>query len=279
MSLRINNFAGQNSYNQLRRTNNLLTKSLEKFASGRRINRAADDASGMVISDSLRSQARGINQAMRNANDGISMIQIADSALSESTNLIQNIRTKALQAANASQTTESRQAIQADINKMVTNLRDISANTTYNGQQLLSGQFTNKAIQVGADAGQTIALSVGSTDPGSLGDPNLGTLTDINVTTEEGSQAALDITDAALAQVNSVRAGLGSSQNQLSSTIENLSATSINIQAAESQIGDVDFAEESIILAKMKVLNKAQAFASAQAGKINQQQMMGILQG
>ena len=108
---------------------------------------------------------------------------------------------------------------------------------------------------------------------------NIGTLTDINVLTEEGVQAAIEITDVTLSQLDSTRADLGASQNQLTSTVANLSTTSINIQAAESQIGDVDFAEESIMLNKMKILNQAQTFAAAQTGKINQQQMMSLLQG
>ncbi len=279
MSLRINSFNGMNSQNQLRRTNNLLTKSLEKMASGRRINRASDDASGMVIADSLRSQAMGMGQAMRNANDAISMVQIADGALSQSSELLQNIRTKAIQASNGTQTTESRQAIQADIDKMVTALGDIANNTSYNGQKLLSGTFSDKSFQVGANTGETINISVPSTNPGQLGDAEKGQVTDINVLTEQGAQDAIAIVDAALADLNNVRSGLGSSQNQLSSTVENLAVTAINLQAAESQIGDVDFAEESMMLARMKILTEAQTFATTQTGKINQQQITSLLQG
>lgn len=279
MALRINNYNGLNNANHLRNSNSLLSKSLEKFASGRRLNRASDDASGMVIADSLQSQASGMGQAMRNASDAIAMVQIADGALGQSTELLQNIRVKAIQANNATQTTESRQALQADIDKMVSSLRDIAGTTSYNGQKLLSGTFTDKAIQVGTNGGETVNISISSADPSQMGDSTSGQVTDINVLTAQGANDALAIVDAALTDLNSVRSGLGSTQNQLSSTVDNLAVTAVNLQAAESQIGDVDFAEESMFLARMKVLNKAQSFAAAQTGKINQQQITGLLQG
>ena len=222
--------------NQLRNGQKSLASSLEKIATGNRINKAADDASGMIIAGNLGNQARSIGQAISNANAAISVSQIADGALEESTSIIQTVRTKAIQAANASQSPESRQAIQSDINKLIGQLDAIAQNTSYNDQKLLSGDFVNQSFQVGANAGETITLSIGSAESSQLGDQERGRLADINVQTTEGAQAAVEITDAALQEVNRIRSEIGSTQNQLTSTISNLSTTRINILSAESTI-------------------------------------------
>lgn len=280
MALRIGfNQIGSFALNQLRDTQRFLTSSLEKLSSGRRINKAADDAAGMTISHSLSSQARGIGQAIRNANDAISMAQVADGALNESSSLINTIRTKAVQAANGSQSLESRKALQANINKALDQLNNIAQNTSFNNQKLLSGNFTNKTFQVGAYSGETVSTSIDSTEASQLGSQELGQLSDINVLTEEGAQAAIAIADEALSQLDSTRSEIGSFQNQLTSTINNLSAAEINIRSAESTIADVDFAEESMNFSKMKILNQAQSFVLAQTKNINKQNMMNLLQG
>ncbi len=279
MSLRINNFAGQFATNNLQNTSSRFSNSLNKLSTGRRINSAADDASGMVISDSLNSQARGLGQAIRNANDSISLLQVADGALEESSNILQQIREKAIQAASDVQTPESRQAIQTDINRMLENLRDISDTTSFNGQNLLSGAFSGQQTQVGSESGQTIDMSIGSTNPDELGHVDGQTLGDINVLSQEGAQQAINLVDAALADVNEVRSGIGSTQNQFTSAVSNMTATQVNIEAAESQIGDLDFAEETMTMAKMKVLMQAQVFAHTQAGKVNEAQVKSLLQG
>ncbi len=279
MSLRINNYAGQFANINLRRTSAALDNSLNKLSTGRRINRAADDASGMVISDSLNSQVRGLGQSIRNANDAISLLQVADGALGESTSILQTIREKAIQAASDVQTPESRQAIQNDINKMLESLGNISDTTSFNGQKLLSGNFSGKQVQVGAESGQTIDISIGSTSPGQLGNVDGKGLADINVLTFEGAQEAIGIIDAALTDLNTVRSGIGSSQNQFTASVNTMMTTQVNLQAAESQIGDLDFAEETMNLARMKVLQEAQVFAQVQAGKVNKAQISSLLQG
>lgn len=165
MALRINtNIAAMTAHKNMIKNDNGLSSSLEKLSSGLRINRAADDASGMAIADSLRSQSLGLGQAIRNANDGISMVQTADGALDEAINIVNTIKTKTIQAAQDGQTTESRQAIQADINKLLEELDIIARTTAFNGQKLLSGQFTNKKFQVGAYSGETIGISIGSAE-------------------------------------------------------------------------------------------------------------------
>jgi flagellin len=145
MSLRINTNSGNtfSSY-QLQKNQRDLTGSIERFSTGKRINKAADDASGMTIADQLSSLSRGFGQDIRNANDAISIVQVADGAMEQAAQLLQNIRVKAIQVGNASQSTESRQAIQADINKALKALGNIANNTSFNGQKLFSGTFTNK---------------------------------------------------------------------------------------------------------------------------------------
>jgi len=158
------------------KNDNSLSASLEKLSSGLRINRAADDASGMAIADSLKSQALGLGQAIRNANDGISMVQTADGALEESINIVNTIKTKAIQAAQDGQTTESRKAIQADISKLMEELDTIAKTTSFNNQKLLSGNFTDKKFQVGAYSGETVNISIGSSESTKIGHVTTGKL-------------------------------------------------------------------------------------------------------
>ena len=170
MTLRINtNVAALIAHKNLMKNDNALSASLEKLSSGLRINKAADDASGLTIADSLRLQGLGIGQAIRNANDGISVVQITDGALQESINIINSIKTKAVQAAQDAQTTNSRGAIQADITKLLEELDIIAQTTAFNNQKLLSGAFTNKEFQVGAYSGETISISIASAESTKLG--------------------------------------------------------------------------------------------------------------
>jgi len=178
MALRINtNVAALNAHKNMIKNDNGLSASLEKLSSGLRINRAADDASGMAIADSLRSQSLGLGQAIRNANDGISMVQTADGALDESIKIVNSIKTKAIQAAQDGQTTDSRAAIQSDINKLMEELDTIAKTTAFNGQKLLSGQFTNKKFQVGAYTGETVGISIGSSESTKTGHVTTASLT------------------------------------------------------------------------------------------------------
>jgi flagellin len=279
MAITINSNSISLAVSQLGGSQKNLASSLEKIASGRRINKAADDAAGMSIADSLLSQARGAGQALRNANDAISMAQVADSALGQSTALVQSIREKALQAANASQTTETRQALQTDINKSLAQLDKIAKNTTYNGQELLSGTFTGKEVQTGANSGETIKLSIAAATTNKLGSPTLGKLSEVNVLSQESAGTAIKIADAALEQIDTSRADIGSTQKQLASTINNLATTGTNLLSAASTIGDVDLAEEAVNFASMKVLTEAKSFALVQAKNMNKQNVLSLLQG
>ncbi|MDD5759954.1 MAG: flagellin [Desulfobulbaceae bacterium] len=273
-----NNTSGLFSSKELQQTQQKLLASIGRLSSGKRLNQAADDAAGMVIADSLGSQARGYGMSIRNANDAISIAQVADGALGQASELISSIRAQALQAANGSQSPESRQALQANIQKTIGQLDTLAKNTTYNGQQLLSGGFTDKNFQVGPSANESTTFSLGSIQSKDLGDKKIGSLSEVNVLTDQGAQTAMEIADAAMTQVDRMRADVGSRQNQLASTISNLSTSRINTLAAESTIRDLDIAEESANFATMESLYKAQIFAATQANS-NKKNVMNLLQG
>ncbi len=178
MALRINtNIAAMNAHKNLIKNDNSLSESLGRLSSGLRINKAADDASGMAIADSLRSQALGLGQAIRNGNDGIAIVQTADAALEESINIVNTIKQKSIQSAQDGQTTDSRKAIQADISKLREELDTIAKTTAFNNQKLLSGNFTDKKFQIGAYAGETIDISIQSTEATKIGHVNTSNLT------------------------------------------------------------------------------------------------------
>jgi len=277
MAFKITNTSSLISASQLLKSQQDLQSSLEKLSSGSRLNKASDDAASLSIANQLDSQARGYGQAVQNANDTISILQIADGSLDEATNLVSSIREKALQAANASQSYESKQALQADIDKSLQQLDAIAKNTSFNGQDLLTGSFTNKQFQVGANPNETISVSIGSAEPSQLGG-DAGPLSEVNVLTEDGAQAAIQTADAALQQINASRAEIGSQQNKLTSTISNLSTSRINTLSAESTIRDLDFAEEVMNFSKMTALNKARTFASSQANATSKN-VVHLLQG
>ena len=191
MALRINtNIAALSAHTNMIKNDNGLSASLEKLSSGLRINRAADDASGMAIADALKSQFLGLGQAVRNANDGISMVQTADGALDESIKIVNTIKTKAIQAAQDGQTTDSRKAIQSDINKLLEELDIIAKTTAFNGQKLLSGNFVDKKFQVGAYSGETVNISIGSAESTKVGHVTTGNL---SLTNQSGGTVQLSI--------------------------------------------------------------------------------------
>ncbi|RUM57350.1 MAG: flagellin B, partial [Nautilia sp.] len=176
MGFRINtNIAALNAHAAAQMNNRALNESLEKLSTGLRINKAADDASGMAIADSLRGQANGLGQAIRNANDGIGIIQTADKAMDEQIKILDTIKTKAIQAAQDGQTTETRKALQQDITKLMEELDNIAGTTSFNGKQLLSGQFTNQKFQIGAYSNTTINASIGATSSDKIGDTRFET--------------------------------------------------------------------------------------------------------
>lgn len=258
MSLQINNDA-QSYYStlQLNKTQTAMAKSLARLATGRQIQSAADDASSLTISDQLQSEMAAFDQSIRNANDSIATVQLADSALGQATELLQGVREKALQAANASQSPESRLAIQGEIDKSLGTLEGIVKNTSFNGRKIFGDIFPE--LQITAGGGVTPAK--------------------LDLSSPAGAQQAITATDSALGQIDSYRADFGSRQNQLTSTVNTLRNGLINTAAAESKIGDVDLAEEALFFSRVNLLNKAQTFAAAQTGRLNGANVLGLLQG
>ncbi len=204
MALKINtNIAALNAHRGMIKNDSMLGESLERLSTGLRINKAADDSSGMAIADSLRAQSLGIGQAIRNANDGISMVQTADGALQESINIINTVKTKAIQAASDGQTTSTRRAIQNDIDKLLEELDAIAKTTSFNGQKLLSGAFTNKSIQIGAFANETASISIDSTEAAKVGHISQA---DLSLASKSGGEVQLSIQSAITGETLELRA-------------------------------------------------------------------------
>ncbi|TVU76168.1 flagellin FliC [Pseudoalteromonas distincta] len=268
MALSVNtNVMSLNSQRNLSNSTNDLSTSFQRLSSGLRVNSAADDAAGLQIGTRLTAQTNGLDQAARNANDGISVAQTAEGALDETTNMLQRMRVLSIQAANGSNSDSDRTALNKEFTELKSEMTRISTDTTFGGQTLLDGSYTAD-YQVGADADQTIELKI-STNMASSG---LG-LDAISITTAADSQAAITAIDNALSSVNSVRADLGAKQNRFSSTIRNLENVSENVSASKSRIMDADFAAESASLARNQVLQQASSSMLAQA---NQQPQIAL---
>lgn len=269
MALRINtNVAALNAHQKMIQNDNKLSDSLGRLSTGLRINKAADDASGMMIADSLRAQHMGIGQAIRNANDGISMVQTADGALEESINIINTIKTKAIQAASDSQTTDTRKAIQADIDKLMEELDVIAKTTSFNGQKLLSGAFTNKKIQIGAFANETANVSIGSTESTKTGHISTARL---SLGTDAGGEVELSLTSSITGDVlnlnkidlqmnNSAQNGMGAMADEINrySSTTGIKATAVvSVTSAKAiEAGTTgEFTINGVVISPTPVIN------------------------
>ncbi|MGO0121827.1 flagellin N-terminal helical domain-containing protein [Desulfothermobacter acidiphilus] len=260
MSLRINhNLEALNAWRNLNQTAGLLAKSMEKLSSGLRINRAGDDAAGLAISEKLRNQVRGLNQAIRNAQDGISLIQTAEGALNETHAILQRLRELAVQASNDTLTAQDRQAVQAEINQLVQEVDRIANTTQFNTQTLLDGSFVNRWFQIGANTGQGIQISISAANSAAL------QVNALDVSTSLAANNAIASIDAAISIVSMMRANLGAVQNRLEHTVANLSVAAENLQASESRIRDVDMAQEMMNFTRLQILQQAGVAVLAQA--------------
>ena len=258
------NLSAMNTNRQMGTVTNALSKSTEKLSSGYKINRAADDAAGLSISEKMRSQIRGLNRASDNAQDGISLIQVAEGALNETHSILQRMNELATQAANDTNTSTDRTAITAEINQLQSEINRIQSTTQFNSMNLLDGTFTGKKLQVGALADQSIGVSVSKMNTACLG---VATLT-VSSFTKAGS--AMTKIQAAIQKVSTQRSTLGALQNRLEHTINNLDTTSENTQSAESRIRDTDMAEEMVEYSKNNILSQAGQSMLAQANQSTQ---------
>jgi flagellin len=238
-------------------------KSAEKLSSGLRINRAGDDAAGLAISEKMRGQIRGLDQAQSNSQDGISLIQTAEGALNETTSILQRMRELTVQATNDTNVTADRSQIQSEMDQLTSEVTRIANQTEFNTKKLLDGTASNVVFQVGANSAQTITLAIGSMDATAL------SVDAIDVTgTASATTGEIDTINAAINKVSSERAKLGAYQNRLEHTINNLSTSSENLTSAESRIRDVDMAKEMSNYSKNNILSQA---AQAMISQANQQ--------
>ncbi|MGY1689566.1 flagellin N-terminal helical domain-containing protein [Geodermatophilus sp. SYSU D01105] len=271
MGLSVNtNIAALNAYRNLSVTDNQMGKSLEKLSSGYRINRAADDAAGLAISEGLRSQIGGLKVAIRNTQDGISVVQTAEGALTETHAILQRMRDLAVQASNGSNDADSRKALDAESDALREELDRIANKTTFNNVNLLDGSFSSKAFQVGYASGDTITVSIksGVANEG-FGQNHLG-VSGVDLTSASGASGAIGTIDAAIKEVSTARADLGALQNRFEHTVKNLSVTAENLTASESRIRDTDMAQEMTNFSRTQILSQAGTAMLAQANAASQ---------
>ena len=270
MGFRINtNIGAMDAWRNSTMNNIQLDKSLNRLSSGLRINRAADDAAGLAIADKLSAQSQGLGQAIRNANDGIGLIQTADGALQEYTQILKRIRTLSVQAANDTQDSTSRSHIQKEVDRLISELDHIANETKFNGKQLLATTASYK-FHVGAFSGETTSTTISNATSTNV----VGT---IQVTSQSHAESSIAKMDSAINVIDTLRATLGAAQNQLESTVRNISVTQVNVTAAESQIRDVDFAAESANFNKRNILAQSGSYAMSQANAV-QQNVLRLLQ-
>jgi flagellin len=249
MGFRINtNIAAMNAHANSTANNRSIDDSLSKLSSGLRITKAADDASGLAIADSLRSQASGLGQAIKNANDGINIIQIADKAMDEQIKILDTIKTKAIQSAEDGQTTDTRKALQADIVRLMEELDNIAGTTSFNGQQLLSGQFSNKEFQIGAYSNQKVTASIGPTSSDKIGNTRFETGGQITAaSTVTMTFNAVDGTNNITLESVTVSTGAGTGIGVLAETInKNSDKTGVRASFSVQTTGDAAVASGTI---------------------------------
>ncbi|WP_026521620.1 flagellin N-terminal helical domain-containing protein [Butyrivibrio sp. VCB2001] len=254
------NVTAMNANRQLGITTGIQAKSSEKLSSGYKINRAADDAAGLAISEKMRRQIKGLTQASANAQDGISAVQTAEGALNEVHEMLQRMDQLATQAANGTLQADDRKYIQQEVNALISEIDRTANDTKFNDAGLLSGYSAD--LQVGADAGQKISVSISAMDSSSIG------VDDVDVT--GGNDAMITKIKNAIDSVSSQRADLGAIQNRLEHTIKNLDNVTENTTAAESQIRDTDMAAEMVKYSNNNILAQAGQSMLAQANQSNQ---------
>ncbi|WP_061301534.1 flagellin [Clostridium botulinum] len=267
------NLNAMNAHRQMAINTGNNGKAIEKLSSGLRINRAGDDAAGLAISEKMRGQIRGLNQASRNSQDAISLIQTAEGALNETHSILQRMRELTVQAANDTNVTVDRENLQKEVAELQSEINRISSQTQFNTKSLINGAVSKDAdamtFQIGANSGQTIKLTIGSMDAKTL---NVDKIKLDDTAANVIKQIAT--IDNAINSVSKERAKLGANQNRLEHTIANLDNSAENLQAAESRIRDVDMAKEMMNFTKTNILTQAAQAMLAQANQAPQ----GVLQ-
>jgi flagellin len=257
-----------------------LNKDMEKLSSGMRINRAGDDASGLAVSEKMRAQIRGLNQASQNASNGISFIQTTEGYLQETTDIMQRIRELAVQASNGIYSEEDRMQIQVEISALVSEVDRIASSAQFNGMNMLTGRFAQPMgenvvtasmwFHIGANMDQRVQVFIGTMSAAALGVRELGSEEKISLATPEDANRAIGTVDEALKKINKQRADLGAYQNRLELTVKGLDVSAENLQASESRIRDTDMASQMVAFTNNSVLQQAGTAMLAQANSQSQ---------
>jgi flagellin len=261
-------------------TNGSLTKDMEKLSSGEKINRAGDDASGLAVSKKMRSQIRGLNQASRNAANGISFIQTTEGYLQETTDIIQRIRELAVQSSNGIYSDEDRMQIQVEVSALVSEVDRIASSAQFNGMNMLTGRFAQPMgentvtgsmwFHIGANMDQRMQVFIGTMTAEALGVREIGTGDKITLAAPDDANHAIGVIDEALKRINKQRADLGAYQNRMEYAVRGLDIGAENLQASESRIRDTDMASQMVEFTKNSVLQQAGTAMLAQANTQSQ---------
>ncbi|MCR4648826.1 MAG: flagellin [Lachnospiraceae bacterium] len=258
------NLRAMNSNRMLGVTTAQQSKSTEKLSSGFKINRAADDAAGLAISEKMRKQVRGLTKAVANAQDGISCVQTAEGALTEVHDMLQRMNELAMQSANGTNSDSDRGYLQSEVEALSTEIDRISSTVTFNDQKLLDGSFTGKALQVGFTDDDQIEISISAITAASIG------IGSVDISSATGAVSALTSISGAINTVSEMRSNLGAIQNRLEHTVNNLNNVVENTSSAESQIRDTDMATEMVKYSNNNILAQAGTAMLAQANQANQ---------
>jgi flagellin len=256
------------------------SKNMEKLSSGMRINRAGDDASGLAVSEKMRSQVRGLNQAATNAQNGISFIQTAEGYLQESQDILQRIRELSVQSSNGIYSSEDRMQIQVEVSQLVAEVDRIASNAQFNGMNMLTGRFAKETgennvtgsmwFHIGANMDQRTRVYIGTMTSKALGVRNVGNEQIMSLSSPDSANRAIGTLDEALKKISKQRADLGAYQNRLEYSVKGLQVGSENLQAAESRIRDTDMAKEMVDFTKNQILTQAGTAMLAQANQMTQ---------
>lgn len=278
------NMSAMYSNRQLGVTQLNVAKSIEKLSSGQRINRAGDDASGLAVSEKMRSQIRGLNQAERNIQNGVSFIQATEGYLQETHDILHRIRELSVQSANGIYSDEDRMQIQVEVSQLVDEVNRIASHAQFNGMNILTGGFARDSVsnkimqlQVGANMDQNERIFVGTMTANALGllDVNSGTETSLSISSPENANSAIGVVDQALKLVSQQRANLGAYQNRFEMASKGVAIAAENLQAAESRIRDADMAAEMVNFTRNQILSQAGTAMLAQANT-QSQSVMGL---
>lgn len=260
--------------------NKALNNNLAKVSSGMRINKAGDDASGLAVSEKMRSQIRGLQRAEKNAEDGISFIQTAEGYLQETQDLVQRIRELAVQASNGIYSTEDRMYIQIEVSQLVDEIDRIASHAQFNGMNLMTGRFAKQDalnsvtgsmwFHIGANMDQRMQVYIGTMSATALGIREIGTEDKISLSTPEDANRAIGVIDEGLKKINKQRADLGAYQNRMEMAVKGLNVSAENLQASESRIRDTDMARQMVEFTKNSVLQQAGTAMLAQANSQSQ---------